>query len=120
MKEILFKYKSYAARILRIFENIYSWLPVASLIDDHIFVTHGGISDITDLEKINRIKRQKVRSCVSSSRSAMDVSRALLVRVHPKSELHRTRRGQSLSYESGVHGHAARMATAAGSTLERS
>ena len=36
-------------------------MPVASLIDDRVFVTHGGISDITDLNKINRIKRNKVR-----------------------------------------------------------
>lgn len=60
MKEIIYKYKAHATRLLRLFENIYSWLPVASLIDDHIFVTHGGISDLTDLKKINQIKRQKV------------------------------------------------------------
>ena len=60
MKEIIRKYKSQATRLLQLFQNIYSWLPVASLIDDHIFVTHGGISDITDLNKINQIKRNKV------------------------------------------------------------
>lgn len=60
MKEIIHKYKSNATRLLRLFENIYSWLPVASLIDEHIFVTHGGISNITDLATINQIKRQKV------------------------------------------------------------
>jgi hypothetical protein len=62
MKEIVYKYKAHTARLLRLWENIYSWLPVASLIDDHIFVTHGGISDITDLKKINKISRQKVSS----------------------------------------------------------
>jgi serine/threonine-protein phosphatase with EF-hand domain len=60
MKEIIYKYKTHSTRLLRLFENIYSWLPVASLIDDHIFVTHGGISDLTDLDKIKKIKRQKV------------------------------------------------------------
>jgi serine/threonine-protein phosphatase with EF-hand domain len=60
MKEIIYKYKTHASRLLRLFENIYSWLPIASVVDDHIFVTHGGISDITDLKKINQIKRQKV------------------------------------------------------------
>jgi serine/threonine-protein phosphatase with EF-hand domain len=60
MKEIIHKYKSQATKLLHLFENIYSWLPVASLIDDHVFVTHGGISDITDLNKINQIKRNKV------------------------------------------------------------
>jgi serine/threonine-protein phosphatase with EF-hand domain len=60
MKEIIHKYKSQAKKVLHLFENIYSWLPVASLIDDRIFVTHGGISDITDLNKIGQIKRNKV------------------------------------------------------------
>ncbi|CAF4950538.1 unnamed protein product, partial [Rotaria sp. Silwood1] len=67
MKEIIHKYKSHATRLLRLFENIYSWLPVASLIDDHIFVTHGGISNITDLAIINQIKRQKYVSVLSPS-----------------------------------------------------
>ncbi len=61
MKEIIHKYRSQATKLLHLFENIYSWLPVASLIDDRIFVTHGGISDITDLNKLNQIKRNKVR-----------------------------------------------------------
>ena len=60
MKEIIYKYKAHSTKLLRLFENIYSWMPIASLIDDHIFVAHGGISDLTDLEKIKQIKRQKV------------------------------------------------------------
>ncbi|CAF0887943.1 unnamed protein product [Adineta ricciae] len=67
MKEIIYKYKSNATRLLRLMENIYSWLPIASLIDDHIFVTHGGISDITDIKKINQIKRHKYVSVLSPS-----------------------------------------------------
>jgi serine/threonine-protein phosphatase with EF-hands len=59
-KEILHKYKSHATRLTHLIENVYSWMPVASVIDDHIFVTHGGISDITDLRKINQIQRNKV------------------------------------------------------------
>ncbi|CAF4787772.1 unnamed protein product [Rotaria socialis] len=67
MKEILRKYKSHATKLLHLFENIYRWLPVASLIDDHIFVTHGGISDITDMTKINRIQRSQYVSILSPS-----------------------------------------------------
>lgn len=61
MKEILQKYRLHANPLTHLMNNVYSWLPIASLIDDHIFVTHGGISDITDLTKINRLKRNKVR-----------------------------------------------------------
>lgn len=38
-------------------------MPIASVIDERIFVTHGGISDITDLNKINKIPRNEV--CIS-------------------------------------------------------
>lgn len=65
MKEILHKYRSQSTKILHLLENIYSWLPVASVIDDRIFVTHGGISDLTDVNKINRIKRNKVTNCLA-------------------------------------------------------
>ncbi|CAF1538503.1 unnamed protein product, partial [Adineta ricciae] len=67
MKEIIRKYKSQSTKLLHLFENIYSWMPVASLIDDHIFVAHGGISDITDLSKINQVKRNKYVSILSPS-----------------------------------------------------
>ncbi|CAM4779520.1 unnamed protein product [Rotaria magnacalcarata] len=67
MKEILRKYKSQSTKLLHLFENIYRWMPVASLIDDHIFVTHGGISDITDMSKINRIQRSQYVSILSPS-----------------------------------------------------
>ena len=67
MKEILRKYKMHTVRIVRLFESVYSWLPLASIVDDHIFVTHGGISDITDLSKINKIRRDQVSRIFSMS-----------------------------------------------------
>jgi peptidyl-tRNA hydrolase len=86
MKEIIRKYKSQAKKLLHLFENIYSWLPVASLIDDRIFVTHGGISDITDLNKINQLKRNKVG--ISSEIDLIEKNNFVLVYFDFKSKFY--------------------------------
>ncbi len=38
---------------------MFSWLPLASLIDNKIYVVHGGISDLTCFKKIMKIKRDQ-------------------------------------------------------------
>lgn len=48
-------------KILKLLQMIFSWLPLATVIDNKVLIVHGGISDTTDLDKISRVDRQKVR-----------------------------------------------------------
>ncbi|EDO47034.1 predicted protein [Nematostella vectensis] len=59
VKEVMDKYKDHASKIIRLFEDIFGWLPLATIVNNKIFVAHGGISNITDLDIIERIDRHK-------------------------------------------------------------
>ncbi|XP_007500885.2 serine/threonine-protein phosphatase with EF-hands 1 isoform X2 [Monodelphis domestica] len=61
-KEITSKYKKHSAKILHYLEEVYTWLPIGTLIDKKVLVVHGGIADDTDLEILNKLKRNKMRS----------------------------------------------------------
>uniref|UniRef100_A0A8C6DSR7 Serine/threonine-protein phosphatase n=1 Tax=Moschus moschiferus TaxID=68415 RepID=A0A8C6DSR7_MOSMO len=61
-KEILHKYKLHGKKILQILEEVYTWLPVGTIIDNEVLVIHGGISESTDLTLLHRIERNKMRS----------------------------------------------------------
>lgn len=50
-------------RILKLLQKIFSWLPLATVIDQKVLVLHGGISDVTDLSILARLDRHNVRSC---------------------------------------------------------
>ena len=45
---------------MRLFADIFGWLPLATVVNKKILVTHGGISNITDLSLIDEIDRHKV------------------------------------------------------------
>ncbi|XP_036696922.1 serine/threonine-protein phosphatase with EF-hands 1 isoform X2 [Balaenoptera musculus] len=59
-KEVLNKYKLHGKKILQILEDVYTWLPIGTIIDNEILVVHGGISESTDLNLLHRIERNKV------------------------------------------------------------
>uniref|UniRef100_A0A8C3YIY6 Serine/threonine-protein phosphatase n=1 Tax=Catagonus wagneri TaxID=51154 RepID=A0A8C3YIY6_9CETA len=61
-KEILHKYKLHGKKILQILEDVYTWLPIGTIIDNEVLVIHGGISESTDLNLLYRIERNKMKS----------------------------------------------------------
>ncbi|KAB0344015.1 hypothetical protein FD754_020941 [Muntiacus muntjak] len=61
-KEILHKYKLHGKKILQILEEVYTWLPIGTIIDNEVLVIHGGISESTDLNLLHHLERNKMRS----------------------------------------------------------
>uniref|UniRef100_A0A3B4FEN9 Serine/threonine-protein phosphatase n=1 Tax=Pundamilia nyererei TaxID=303518 RepID=A0A3B4FEN9_9CICH len=58
-KEVLGKYRVHGKKILKLLQKIFSWLPLATVIDHKVLIAHGGISDTTDLNVIARVDRHK-------------------------------------------------------------
>ncbi|XP_015685500.1 serine/threonine-protein phosphatase with EF-hands 2-like, partial [Protobothrops mucrosquamatus] len=59
-KEVTRKYKDHANRLLAVIKNVFSSLPLATVIDRKVLIVHGGISDKTDLEQLAKVERCKV------------------------------------------------------------
>lgn len=60
IKEIMFKYTRHATKIIQVTEDVFSWLPLATIIDNKVFVVHGGVADQTDLTKIAKMDRHQL------------------------------------------------------------
>ncbi|XP_074679508.1 serine/threonine-protein phosphatase with EF-hands 2 isoform X3 [Strix aluco] len=58
-KEVMQKYKVHGKKILKMIQNVFCWLPLATLIDQKVLIIHGGISDTTDLDMLQKIQRSK-------------------------------------------------------------
>ncbi|XP_076193556.1 serine/threonine-protein phosphatase with EF-hands 2 [Aptenodytes patagonicus] len=58
-KEVMQKYKVHGKKILKMIQNVFCWLPLATLIDQKVLIIHGGISDTTDLDMLEKIHRNK-------------------------------------------------------------
>uniref|UniRef100_A0A8D2PT32 Serine/threonine-protein phosphatase n=1 Tax=Zosterops lateralis melanops TaxID=1220523 RepID=A0A8D2PT32_ZOSLA len=71
-KEVSKKYKDHWKQILCLLRDVFSWLPLATIIDSKVLILHGGISDTTDLDFLNALERSKG--------SALHVSHAVSVK----------------------------------------
>eukprot|EP00126_Sphaerothecum_destruens_P007944 Sdes_comp20036_c0_seq2m12836 len=61
-KEIFLKYPHDANLITTLFNQSFSYLPLATIVDQKVFIVHGGVSNDTDLEQIEQIPRHKYPS----------------------------------------------------------
>lgn len=52
--------QTHGREILQLFQDVFSLLPIATVIDGKILIVHGGISDQTDLDSLSTIERHKV------------------------------------------------------------
>ncbi|XP_066478234.1 serine/threonine-protein phosphatase with EF-hands 1 [Tiliqua scincoides] len=68
-KEVMKKYQSYGKQILLLLQEVYSWLPLATIIDSKVLILHGGISDTTDLNFLNLLQRNKLKSVLKPPRA---------------------------------------------------
>lgn len=46
--------------ILYHLRDVFSWLPLATVVNNKVLIVHGGISDTTDLDSLNLLERNKV------------------------------------------------------------
>ncbi|XP_044143593.1 serine/threonine-protein phosphatase with EF-hands 1 [Bufo gargarizans] len=67
-KEVMQKYKIHAKNILHLLEDIYSLLPLGTIIDSKVLILHGGIADTTDLDFLTSIERSKYKSALRPPR----------------------------------------------------
>uniref|UniRef100_A0A3Q2PAN1 Serine/threonine-protein phosphatase with EF-hands n=1 Tax=Fundulus heteroclitus TaxID=8078 RepID=A0A3Q2PAN1_FUNHE len=71
-KEVMQKYKTHGREILQLFQDVFSLLPIATIIDAKILIVHGGVSDQTDLELLSSIERHKVKSALRFPRRSLE------------------------------------------------
>ncbi|XP_034077168.1 serine/threonine-protein phosphatase with EF-hands 1 [Gymnodraco acuticeps] len=71
-REVMQKYKTHGREILQLFQDVFSLLPVATVIDGKILIVHGGISDQTDLDFLSSIERHKVKSTLRFPRRSLE------------------------------------------------
>ncbi|NWW81471.1 PPE1 phosphatase, partial [Climacteris rufus] len=71
-KEVSKKYKDHWKQILCLLRDVFSWLPLATIIDSKVLILHGGISDTTDLDFLSALERNKLKSLMRPPKSVRD------------------------------------------------
>ncbi|XP_075632061.1 serine/threonine-protein phosphatase with EF-hands 1 isoform X2 [Balearica regulorum gibbericeps] len=71
-KEVSKKYKDHGKQILYLLRDVFSWLPLATIVDSKVLILHGGISDTTDLDFLNALERSKLKSLMRPPKSVRD------------------------------------------------
>ncbi|XP_032694297.1 serine/threonine-protein phosphatase with EF-hands 2 isoform X2 [Lontra canadensis] len=79
-KEVMHKYKTHGKKILKTLQDVFCWLPLATLVDEKVLILHGGVSDTTDLELLAKLDRHKVVDILWSDPMAQDGCKANTVR----------------------------------------
>uniref|UniRef100_A0A8C2ECK5 Serine/threonine-protein phosphatase n=1 Tax=Cyprinus carpio TaxID=7962 RepID=A0A8C2ECK5_CYPCA len=70
-KEVMQKYKTHGREILQLLQDVFSLLPLATVIDNKVLIVHGGISDKTDLDFLSTVERHKVKSALRLPKRTM-------------------------------------------------
>ncbi|XP_078415704.1 serine/threonine-protein phosphatase with EF-hands 1 isoform X1 [Cetorhinus maximus] len=73
-KEVMQKYKLHGKKILHLIQDVFSWLPLATIIDSKVLVVHGGISDTTDLDFLASIDRHRFKSALRPQARSLENS----------------------------------------------
>ncbi|XP_063068777.1 serine/threonine-protein phosphatase with EF-hands 1 [Engraulis encrasicolus] len=71
-KEVMQKYKTHGRDILQLLQDVFSLLPVATVIDNKVLIVHGGISDKTNLDFLSSIERDKVKSALRLPKRSLE------------------------------------------------
>lgn len=71
-KEVLKKYKDHGKTILHHLQDIFSWLPLATIVNNKVLIVHGGISDTTDLDSLNLLERNKLKTLMKTRKLETD------------------------------------------------
>ncbi|XP_015425816.1 PREDICTED: serine/threonine-protein phosphatase with EF-hands 2 isoform X3 [Myotis davidii] len=78
--EVMQKYKTHGKKILQRLQDVFCWLPLATLVDEKVLILHGGVSDMTDLELLSKLDRHKVVDILWSDPMAQEGCKANTVR----------------------------------------
>ncbi|XP_040388463.1 serine/threonine-protein phosphatase with EF-hands 1 isoform X1 [Cygnus olor] len=70
--EVLNKYKVHGKVILYLLQDVFSWLPLATIINKKVLIVHGGISNTTDLDFLNLLERNKLKSLMRPPKPEAD------------------------------------------------